>query len=116
MIKRANEMITDLKHQMRGGTGTVEMTHIFKQDELTGKARLFARVTLNKGCSIGLHDHETEEEIYYIVQGKAVVNDNGNISEVSAGDALLTGNGGFHSIENKEEEPMVMIAVILLFC
>ena len=116
MIKRANEMITDLKHQMRGGTGTVEMTHIFKQDELTGKARLFARVTLNKGCSIGLHDHETEEEIYYIVQGKAVVNDNGNICEVSAGDAVLTGNGGFHSIENKEEEPMGMIAVILLFC
>lgn len=116
MIKRANEMITELKEQMRGGSGTVELTHIFRQDELTGKARLFARITLNKGCSIGLHNHDAEEEIYYIIQGKAVVNDNGNITEVSAGDAVLTGNGAFHTIENKEDEPMVMIAVILLFC
>lgn len=116
MIKKANEMVTDLKHQMRGGNGTVEMTHIFKQDELTGKARLFAKITLNPGCSIGLHNHEAEEEIYYIIKGKAIVNDNGNISEVTAGDAVLTGNGAFHYIENKEEEPIVMIAVILLFC
>jgi mannose-6-phosphate isomerase-like protein (cupin superfamily) len=115
MIKRANEMITELKHQMRGGNGTVELMHIFSKDELTGKARLFARFTLNKGCSIGLHNHEDEEEIYYILQGKAVVNDNGNISEVTAGDAVLTGNGGYHYIENKEEEPVVMIAAILLF-
>jgi quercetin dioxygenase-like cupin family protein len=115
MIKRAEEMITDLKHQMRGGNGTVELTHIFKQDELTGKARLFARITLKKGCSIGLHSHDAEEEIYYIIQGKAVVNDNGNITEIKAGDAVLTGNGASHFIENNEDEPMVMIAVILLF-
>ncbi len=115
MIKRANEMITEIKHQMRGGNGSVELTHIFRQDELTGKARLFAKVTLNKGCSIGLHNHDAEEEIYYIIQGRAVVNDNGNITEVSAGDAVLTGNGGSHCIENKEDEPVVMIAVILLF-
>ncbi len=115
MIKRANEMVTDLKHQMRGGNGTVELTHIFKQDELTGKARLFARITLNQGCSIGLHEHINEEEIYYIIKGRAIVNDNGNISQVTAGDAVLTGNGASHSIENKEAEPLVMIACILLF-
>ena len=115
MIKRANEMVTELKHQMRGGEGTVELTHIFKQDELTGKARLFARITLNQGCSIGLHEHINEEEIFYIINGKAIVNDNGSISEVTAGDTVLTGNGASHSIENKEAEPLVMVACILLF-
>jgi len=116
MIKRASEMVTELKHQMRGGNGTVEITHIFKQDELRGKARLFARITLNKGCSIGLHEHNGEEEIFYILSGKGIVNDNGSIKEVSAGDAVLTGNGASHSIENRSEEPLVMAAVILLYC
>ncbi len=115
MIKKADEMVTELKNQMRGGNGTVEINHIFKQDELNGKARLFARISLNPGCSIGLHEHNAEEEIYYIIKGKAVVNDNGNTKEVIAGDAVLTGNGASHSIENRCEEPVDMIAVILLY-
>jgi len=116
MIKKAEEMVTELKNQMRGGNGTVVLTHIFKQDELTGKARLCAKITLDPGCSIGLHEHNAEEEIFYMLQGKAVVNDNGNICEVTAGDAILTGNGASHSIENRGREPVEMLAVILLYC
>jgi len=116
MIKKAEEMAVELKNQMRGGNGIVELTHIFKQDEFTGKARLFARITLGTGCSIGLHEHNAEEEVYYIIQGKGVVNDNGNICEITAGDAVLTGNGASHSIETHSQEPLVMLAVILLYC
>lgn len=115
MIKNANEMVSELKHEMRGGKGTVEITHIFKQDELTGKARLCARITINPGCSIGLHEHLAEEEIFYIINGKGLVNDNGAEKEVAAGDAILTGNGASHSIENIGQEPLVLVAVILLF-
>ena len=39
MLKKSSEMVTDLMKNMRGGKGEVEMTHIYKQDELTGKAR-----------------------------------------------------------------------------
>lgn len=115
MIKNQGGMTSEIKHEMRSGKGSVQMTHIFKQDELTGKCRLFAKVTINPGCSIGLHEHDKEEEIYYIISGKGLVNDNGTIREVSAGDAVLTGNGASHSIENCEDVPLVMIAVILLF-
>ena len=115
MIKSATDMASELKHEMRGGKGDVEITHIFKQDELTGKARLCARITLNPGCSIGMHEHPAEEEIYYIISGKGLVNDNGNVKEVTVGDATLTGNGAAHSIENIGQEPLVLFAVILLF-
>lgn len=115
MIKSSNEMVSDIKHQMRGGKGSVEITHIFKQDELKGKARLIARISINPGCSIGLHEHVAEEEIFYIINGFGVINDNGKEREVSAGDAVLTGDGAFHSIENREDVPLQLLAVILVY-
>lgn len=115
MIKRANEMVKEIKVQMRGGKGSVEITHIFKQDELKGKARLCARITINPGCSIGLHEHANEEEIFYIIKGKGLVDDNGSKQELAVGDSILTGGGAFHSIENTGNEPLELVAVILLY-
>lgn len=115
MFKKSSEMVTDIIKNMRGGKGEVEMKHIYKQDELTGKARIFAQITLNPGCSIGLHEHAKEEEIYYILEGSGVVDDNGQMREINTGDALLTGGGKVHSIENTGKVPLVLMAVVLLF-
>lgn len=115
MIKRANEMVKEIIEQMRGGKGSVEILHIFKQEELKGKARLCAKITIAPGSSIGLHQHDNEEEIFYVVKGKGMVNDNGTLTEVKAGDAIITGNGASHAVENTGEEPLEMIAVILLY-
>ncbi|MBN2531620.1 MAG: cupin domain-containing protein [Spirochaetales bacterium] len=100
---------------MRDGCGKVEIVHVFKKEELKGKARLFARIILHKNCSIGFHTHENEEEIYYILSGIATVNDNGTTYEAKAGDAILTGNGAGHSIENQQDSPLQVLAVILLY-
>ena len=115
MIRRAGDMIKEIKELMRGGKGSVEIMHIFKQDELKGKARLCAKITIEPGSSIGLHQHSDEEEIFYIINGKGIVNDNGNISEFRKGDSILTGNGASHSIESIGDEPLEMLAVILLY-
>ena len=115
MFKNSSEMIREIKDQMRGGKGSVEIMHIFMKEELKGKARLVAKITLNSGCSIGKHEHVYEEEIYYIINGKGIFNDNGTEREVAAGDAVLTGNGAFHSIENREDIPLELLAVILVY-
>jgi len=115
MIKRSNEMVQEIKEQMRGGKGSVEITHILNQNEINGKSRLIAKVTLNPGCSIGWHEHVNEEEMYYIIKGKAVVDDNGQKHELNHGDASLTVGGKSHSIENAGDEPLEFIAVILLY-
>jgi mannose-6-phosphate isomerase-like protein (cupin superfamily) len=115
MIKNYAQMERELKENMRGGKGTVELVHIFRKDELKGNARLCAKIILQPGCSIGLHDHVNEEEIYYITKGKGLVNDNGNIKEVNEGDGVITGGGAFHSIENTGTEPLELMAVILLY-
>lgn len=115
MLKKQDEMVKEIKERMRGGKGSVELTHAFTQEEFIGKCRLFARVVLEPGCSIGMHTHDREEEVYYIISGKGTVDDNGDIYMLKPGDAVKTGNGSYHAIENTGTETLVMIAVILLF-
>lgn len=115
MIRRSSEMLKEIKEQMRGGKGTVDVTHVMKQDELNGKARLVARVSLNPGCSIGWHEHVNEEEIYYILKGKALVDDNGDKKELNPGDASLTVGGKCHSIENIGDDVLEFMAIVLLY-
>lgn len=115
MLKRSSEMISEIKEQMRGGKGSVVLTHIFKQEELGGKARLCAKITINPGCSIGLHEHVNEEEIFYVIGGSGIANDNGDQKTIGKGDALLTGGGATHSIENNGSEPLELVALILLY-
>jgi mannose-6-phosphate isomerase-like protein (cupin superfamily) len=115
MVRKAEDMVKEIKEQMRGGKGSVEILHAFRQDELKGKCRLCAKITLQPGCSIGLHEHVNEEEIYYIMKGKGRVEDSGSTYEVNGGDAVLTGGGAAHSIENTGDVPLELMAVILLF-
>ena len=109
------ETTVELRKNMRGGQGTIMIRHLFKQEELTGKARMVAEITIPVGGTIGFHVHDQEEEIYYFISGRAKVLDQDETREVGAGDALLTGGGKGHAVENIGSEPLVIMAVILLF-
>ena len=93
----------------------MEILHIFRKEELKGKVRLLARLRLPPGSSIGYHMHEGEEEIFYILSGTGRVTEQGVSSTVGPGDAVLTGGGGGHSIENQGAEPLDCIATILVY-
>lgn len=115
MFRKADEMELELRENMRGGNGTVRIKHIFKSDELKGKARMMAEITLPEGGSIGFHKHDQEEEIFYFISGQGKVDDQGTIKEVKAGDAVLTGGGNGHAVENTGNQPLIFLAVILLY-
>ena len=57
MIREAKDMTNEIREQMRGGKGSVEILHLFKEEELRGKSRLCARIRLEPGASIGMHEH-----------------------------------------------------------
>ncbi len=108
-------MTKEIREKMRAGNGSVHLQDIFNVDELKGKCRLFSQITLESGCSIGSHQHDQEEEIYYILSGTGIVDDNGQVKNIGPGDAVKTGGGEYHSITNTGDEPLVFMAVILLF-
>lgn len=115
VLHTSQEMTVEQRENMRGGRGTVVLKHLFKPEELTGKARLIAEITIPVGGAIGFHQHDREEEIYYFITGRGKVLDQDEVREVGPGDALLTGGGKGHAIENTGSEPLVIMAVILLY-
>ena len=115
MVRRSADMTSEVREWMREGSGQVEILHIFKKDELKGKARLFARLRLGKGCSIGYHSHENEEEVFYVIKGSGRATEDDTEYDVESGDAILVGGGGGHTIRNTADEPLEILAVILLY-
>ncbi len=113
MIKRRSDMSVQLRENLRGGKGALEFINIFEKEELSGKANMFAEVKLMPGESIGVHEHNSEGEIYIVKSGRATVTDNGKEHELACGDAMWTTGGETHSLENRTDEPLIVYAIIL---
>ena len=112
MIKRKNDLIVE-DGNLRNGKGNVKREHIIMGDEFKGKGKLFAKITIPKGNSIGMHDHTEDFEVYYILKGVGQVLDNGNLVEVKEGDVIYTADGNKHYLENIGVVDLELIAVVL---
>jgi len=107
-------METTCVEKMNGGEGHVLIKRILNEEQLNGKCRLYAEVTLEPGCSLGYHEHHGESETYYIVSGKGIYSDNGELRMVQAGDMTFTADGKGHAMTNSGEENLVFMALIIL--
>ena len=81
--------------------------------ELKDKVGMFAEITLKPGCSLGYHVHSDNAEAYYILSGEGEYDDNGEIRTVKPGDVTYTSDGKGHSLENKSQNDLVFIALII---
>ncbi len=115
MIRKAAEMRSEVRENMRGGAGAVSIRHIFNSDEIQAKTRLCARLIIPPGAGIGPHCHEREDELFVVVSGEGVVEEDGRAVRVAAGDAVLTGRGGTHAVRNESNAPLEMLAVIMCY-
>ena len=113
MIKRNGNYEQIIKKEMRGGSGEVLIEKYWDPEtELNANNRLFAKLILKPGASIGFHKHENEEEVFVILKGVAEADDNGTVSTLYPGDTILTGNGAGHSIKSIGEDTLEVLAVI----
>lgn len=113
MIKRKADMPVVFNENMRGGKGIVQKLEFLSSEDAYNTGRLFGRITINPGCSIGGHSHEKEFEAFYILSGKAKVNDNGEDYILEPGDSHMCKDGDSHSVECAGDEPLEMIALII---
>ena len=113
MIKKSTNFKADLRENMRGGDGIVEVTGFVSPEELNDKGRLFGTITLKPGCSIGYHIHETDSELFYMLKGTATYNDNGVETVLNKGELAITPKGTGHSIKNDSDEDVELIALIV---
>lgn len=105
-------MKTELKESMRGGEGTVTITHLVDKETLKN-GRLMARIDIPVGASIGQHTHEGETEYYLIQEGEGEVQEADSAKTVGPGDVVITGDRESHSIRNTGTIPLIMNAIII---
>ena len=111
MIVHSNEMLSEQKN-MRDGNGLCAVMNIIPSNEVP-HGRLFSKITIEKGCSIGAHDHVDETEYYWILRGEGIVTEIDGEKVVTAGDLVIPGGGASHAIRNEKDEPLEFMALIL---
>lgn len=112
IIKKKDIEVTTVEN-LAGGKGQVTLHDLVPTAFLKDEAKLFKRISVGVGASIGTHDHTGNYEVYYILSGQGIVDDNGREVAVSAGDVVYTTDGATHSLTNTGDEPCEMIAVII---
>lgn len=113
MIKRKNELEIKEIEGLRGGVGKLKMTEILSKDELQNEGKLFSRVILEKNSSIGLHKHVNDFEVYYILKGVGLVEEESGTYTVNEGDVVYTCDGQQHSLLNIGDSELEMLAVVI---
>jgi mannose-6-phosphate isomerase-like protein (cupin superfamily) len=61
-----------------------------------------AEATLPAGCATQRHYHKLSEEFYFILEGRGIMELDGESREVTAGDAILIPRHAWHQITAKE--------------
>ena len=103
---------------LAGGKGIAHMYHVLSKDELNGHGRLYARVVLEPGCSVGWHQHIHDTEPYYILKGEGDFFEGDSqdgerrMTRVHAGQVCLIDVGQWHSIENNSGENLEFMGLI----
>lgn len=107
MLINFNEMPARTVPGMNGGTG--EMTAKMHMDE-GGK---IISCVIHKGGSIGLHTHNTSDDINYVIAGTGKAVCDGAEEELAAGVCHICPKGSAHSIINTGDEDLVLITVVV---
>ena len=113
MVINEKEMLTETVEEAHGGRGITQIMHLIPLDKLPANASMFSIATLQAQSRIGVHTHLNESEVYYILSGKGVINDNGLSIPIKAGDSYLCCKGSEHGIVNDNDEPLVFLVVII---
>ena len=106
MIINFEQMEEKRLPEFKGGAGDFVAT---MHTEALGKI-LYAR--FEPGSSIGLHPHETNSEIIYILSGTASIVYDETTEELTAGVCHYCPKGHSHSMSNRGEQDLVFFAVI----
>ena len=113
MIKYKKNIAINVVENSGNIEGRISKDIILTPEEMLDKALMFNVITLPSGSKIKEHSHQPDAEIYYMLEGEAIVTDNDTQAVIHAGDVVFTGNGDRHSITNNSGKDIRFLACIL---
>ena len=110
MIKKVDGF-TDYENR-RGGKGIMRMFNVMG-DIVFEDVNWLGIVELDPGSSIGVHTHHGEGELYHILEGQGIFNDNGTEVKVGPGSFCLIKPDQCHGLINTSNtEKVVVLACV----
>ena len=113
-MTKASERETVKVEHVNGGAGFIMKEALITGEELGEHCKMFSRVTIKPGCELGHHEHHGETETYYVISGSGMYDDNGKAVPIEAGDVTFCKDGDSHGLQNTGEEPLALMALIIL--
>lgn len=107
-IRKSSEIFPAEFEKCHDGNGTLLCHSLL--DGLGGTAFAFMHSdTMPAGVSIGVHTHDCNEEIYYLLSGKGVLTFDSEQIEMAAGDISLCTIGHSHGFEATENCILIVV-------
>ncbi len=113
MLRRKEDIRVRRVEHAQGGDGAVCFYDWLLPEDFAGHGRVISKLVIPPNCSIGKHQHDGEFEAFYVIEGQATVDDNGQEIILNPGDMHMCVNGDFHETRNKGEQDLVLMALIL---
>ena len=113
-INGGNTMLIDFNETkeitipgMNGGTGTMSAKMFM------GEQGKIIPAKIHSGGSIGLHKHETSDDINYVLSGTGKAVCDGQEEILKAGTCHICKKGSQHSIENTGDDDLVLLTIVV---
>ena len=71
---------------------------LLEGERLSGKVTLFAKVTILPGDELPYHEHHGETEVYHILSGEGIYQDNNKTYPMQAGMTTFCEDGSGHAV------------------
>jgi quercetin dioxygenase-like cupin family protein len=93
------------------GQGQIQIGRIFQQEQLEAPWHFIEYVVVPPGVTIGEHRHGGNEEIYFVLAGRARMTVNGQAHEVKPGDFILNRSGWTHGLRNESSQEVKLLVL-----
>lgn len=80
---------------------------LLEGERLSGKVTLFAKVTILPGDELPYHEHHGETEVYHILSGEGIYQDNNKTYPMQAGMTTFCEDGSGHAVSCSGKEPCI---------
>jgi quercetin dioxygenase-like cupin family protein len=94
-----------------GGEGFIYWYRAFDESDFNSKWEFVDWVSIPPNCSVGIHKHDGNEEMYFVVNGTGLMTVDGEERIVTRGDVVLTKSGSSHGLKNNSNEDIDLFVV-----
>ncbi len=114
MLVKKSETIHVRSDKPRNGNGHLDGFRYLDDKDLNNSLKGFYHNELAPNSNVGFHKHLDDEEIYYILEGEGIIDDNGIEKKVEQGDLIYTKQLEGHALYNtSSDKPLKFLAFIV---